>query len=116
MYNFLLHYKFLTDFVLKELNEHEEQLKEIIESNEVHDDSFGFIVSMNDGLIINTSNNIHKVMGYPKDMGQGRSFIDFIHPKDHMSFMNYVTSVLIDPCKISKQGISMFQILLLKLK
>lgn len=110
MNDFFLNYKFFTDTVSKELNEHEKQLKEIIQSNEVRDDSFGFVISMNDGLIINTSNNIHKVMGYPKDMGQGRSFIDFIHPKDHMSFMRYVTSVLIDPCKISKQGMGMFQI------
>lgn len=64
---------------------------------------------MNDGLIINTSNNIHKSMGYPKDMGQGRSFIDFIHTKDRMSFINYVTSVLINPYKISRRGISIFK-------
>jgi len=98
-----------TATILKELNEQEVQLKEIIESNEIHDDSFGFVVSMNDGLIINTSNNIHKNMGYPKDMGQGRSFIDFIHPKDRMSFISYVTSVLTDPCKISRRGISIFK-------
>lgn len=79
-------------------------MKEIIESNEVYDDSFGVIVSMHDGLIVNTSNSIHKSMGYPKDMWQGRSFIDFIHSKDRISFISYVTSVLTDPCTISRRG------------
>jgi period circadian protein len=79
-------------------------LKEIIESNEVHDDLFGVIVSMNDGLIINTSNSIQKNMGYPKDMYQGRSFVDLIHPNDRISFISYVTSVLTDPYTVSKQG------------
>lgn len=98
---------FFKDTVIKELNDQEVQLKEIIESNEIHEDSFDFVVSMNDGLIINTSNSIQKSMGYPKYMWQGRSFIDFIHPKDHISFISYVTSVLTDPCTISRQG--MFQ-------
>lgn len=80
------------------------QLKEIIESNEVLDDSFGVVVSMDDGLIIHTSNSVSKNMGYPKDMWQGRSFIDFIHPKNRISFINYVTSVLTDPSTISGQG------------
>lgn len=59
---------------------------------------------MNNGLIINTSNSIHKSMGYPKYMWQGRSFIDYIHPKDRISFTSYVTSVLTDPYTISSRG------------
>lgn len=59
---------------------------------------------MNDGLIINTSKSIQKNMGYPRDMWQGRSFIDFIHPKDRLTFISYVTSVLTDPYTISKLG------------
>lgn len=80
------------------------QLKEIIESNEVPDDLFGVVVSMTDGLIINTSKSIHKNMGYQKDMLKGRSFIDFVHPKDRISFISYVTTVLMDPCIISRRG------------
>lgn len=60
---------------------------------------------MHDGLIVNTSNSIHKSMGYPKDMWQGRSFIDFIHSKDRISFISHVTSVLTDPYTVSRQGI-----------
>ncbi|XP_050534913.1 period circadian protein isoform X3 [Daktulosphaira vitifoliae] len=86
---------------LKELNDHETQLKEIIESNETVDGSFGVVISMTNGLIINTSNSIIKNMGYPKDMWQGRSFIDFIHPKDRISFISYMTSVLTNPSMVS---------------
>ncbi|XP_025416947.1 period circadian protein isoform X2 [Sipha flava] len=93
----------IKDTILKEVNNQEMLLKEIIESNEVHDDLFGVIVSMNDGLIINTSNSIQKNMGYPKDMYQGRSFVDLIHPNDRISFISYVTSVLTDPYTVSKQ-------------
>ncbi|VVC37382.1 Hypothetical protein CINCED_3A013027 [Cinara cedri] len=86
-----------------ELNEKQMQLEEIIESDEVPEESFGAIVSMNDGLIINTSSSIHKSMGYPKDMWKRRPFTDFIHPKDSIAFTNYVTSILKDPCVISRQ-------------
>lgn len=91
---------------MKELSEEEVQLKEIIESNEILADSFGVVVSMNDGLIIHTSNSISENMGYPKDMWQGRSFIDFIHPKNRISFVSYVTSVLTDPSTVSGRGLS----------
>lgn len=69
---------------------------------------------MHDGLIVTTSNSIHKSMGYPKDMWQGRSFIDFIHSKDRISFISYVTSVLTDPYIISKRG--MFIKIILRFK
>lgn len=104
LYAFKINCNFFKDTTIKELSDQEVQLKEIIESNEIHEDSFDFVVSMNDGLIINTSNSIQKSMGYPKYMWQGRSFIDFIHPKDHISFISYVTSVLTDPCQIPRQG------------
>lgn len=62
---------------------------------------------MSNGHVINTSNSIQKNMGYPSDKWHGRSFVDFIHPKDRVSFMSYVTSILADPYTVSKQG--MFQ-------
>lgn len=89
---------------LKTLNEEEIRLKDMIDTDEVYDDKFGVVISMNDGLIINTSDSIYQSMGYPKNMWQGRSFIDFIHPKDRISFVSYVTSVLTDPSTISKKS------------
>ncbi|XP_050430110.1 period circadian protein isoform X2 [Adelges cooleyi] len=92
---------YTSEKALKELNDHEIQLKEIIESNETIDDSFGVVVSMTNGMIVNTSNSILKNLGYPKDMWQGRSFIEFIHPKDRISFISYMTSVLTNPSMVS---------------
>lgn len=51
-------------------------------------------------------------MGYPKDMWKNRSFIDFIHPNDRMTFVNYITSILTDPCMITKAGMFKKYILL----
>ncbi|CAH1738264.1 period circadian protein isoform X1 [Aphis gossypii] len=97
----------IIDTVLKVLNDHDLQFKEIIESNEVKNDSFGVVVSMANGLIINISNSIHKSMGYSKEMWKDRAFIDFIHPNDRITFVNYMTSILIDPCTISRgDGVS----------
>lgn len=86
------------------LNDHDLQFKEIIESNDVQNDSFGVVVSMTNGLIINISNSIHKSMGYSKEMWKDRAFIDFIHPTDRITFVNYMMSILIDPCTISRGG------------
>lgn len=94
------------------LDEQDLQFKEIIESNDVHNDSFGVVVSMTNGLIINISNSIQKSMGYPKDMWQDRSFIDFIHPNDRMTFVSYMTSILTDPCTISRGGMFIEYIIL----
>lgn len=76
----------------------------MIESDE---NTFGVVVSMNNGFVVNTSDNIYQSMGYPKNMWQERSFIDFIHPEDRKSFINYVTSVLTDPSTILRK--SMFR-------
>ncbi|XP_022163847.1 period circadian protein isoform X2 [Myzus persicae] len=97
----------IIDTVLKVLKDQDIQFNEIIESDDVQNDSFGVVVSMTDGLIIDISNSINKSMGYPKDMWKNRSFIDFIHPKDRMTFVNYITSILTDPCMITRaDGVS----------
>jgi len=43
-------------------------------------------------------------MGYSKEMWKDRAFIDFIHPNDRITFVNYMTSILIDPCTLSRGG------------
>ncbi|XP_029344822.1 period isoform X2 [Acyrthosiphon pisum] len=97
----------IIDTVLKALKDQDTQFCEIIESNDVQNDSFGVIVSMNDGLIIDISNSIDKSMGCPKDMWKDKSFIDFIHPNDRMTFVNHMTSILTDPYIITRgDGVS----------
>lgn len=71
---------------------------------------------MANGLIINISNSIHKSMGYSKEMWKDRAFIDFIHPNDRITFVNYMTSILIDPCTISRGGMFKKYITLTKFK
>ena len=39
-----------------------------------------------------TTENIKEILGYPKDMWIGRSFIDFVHPKDRITFTNQITT------------------------
>ena len=52
---------------------------------------------MQDGMVVFTTPNITDVIGFPKDMWLGRSFIDFIHPKDRSAFTSHVTSGVITP-------------------
>ncbi|XP_060874807.1 period circadian protein homolog 2 isoform X3 [Metopolophium dirhodum] len=97
----------INDTVLKALKDQDTQFYEIIESNDVQNDSFGVIVSMTDGLIIDISNSINKSMDCPKDMWKDKSFIDFIHPNDRMTFVNHMTSILTDPYIITRgDGVS----------
>ena len=48
-------------------------------------------------MVVYTTPNIRDVIGFPKDMWLGRSFIDFIHPKDRTAFTNHITSGVITP-------------------
>lgn len=53
---------------------------------------FSAMVSMLDGVILYTTPNIKDVLGYPRDMWMGRSFIDLVHPEDRSTFASYITS------------------------
>lgn len=37
---------------------------------------------MHDGVILSTTTTLTESLGFPRDMWLGRSFIDFVHPKD----------------------------------
>lgn len=52
---------------------------------------------MHDGVILFTSPNITNTLGYPRDMWLGRSFIDFVHPKDRPTFASQIMSG-VAPC------------------
>lgn len=57
-------------------------------------DGFATAVSLEDGVVVHITPHIKKVLGFPKDMWIGRSFIDFVHPKDRIAFANHITSGL----------------------
>lgn len=54
-------------------------------------DGFCVAVSLHDGLVMHTTCSLTSVLGYPKEMWVGRSFIDFIHQDDRETFSCQVT-------------------------
>lgn len=55
------------------------------------------MISIYDGVVLYTTPSLTTVLGFPKDMWLGRSFIDFIHPKDRETFSNQVTNGIYVP-------------------
>lgn len=47
---------------------------------------------MHDGIVLYTTPTITDSLGFPRDMWLGRSFIDFIHPKDRTTFASQIRS------------------------
>ncbi|XP_072376035.1 period circadian protein-like, partial [Diabrotica undecimpunctata] len=52
---------------------------------------------MYDGVVLYTTPSLTTVLGFPKDMWLGRSFIDFVHPKDRETFSSQVTNGIAFP-------------------
>lgn len=57
-----------------------------------HEDGFCCVMSMFDGVVLFTSQTITESLGFPRDMWLGRSFIDFVHPKDRHTFASQISS------------------------
>ena len=51
---------------------------------------FILILSLADGVIMYATESLHKVLGFPKDMLLGRSFIDFVNPKDKSTLTEHI--------------------------
>lgn len=47
---------------------------------------------MYDGVVLYTTPSLTSVLGFPKDMWLGRSFIDFVHPKDREMFSSQIAT------------------------
>ncbi|XP_022219740.2 period circadian protein isoform X3 [Drosophila obscura] len=58
----------------------------------VKEDSFCCVISMHDGIVLYTTPSITDVLGFPRDMWLGRSFIDFVHIKDRATFASQITT------------------------
>ncbi|XP_068903032.1 period circadian protein isoform X3 [Tenebrio molitor] len=67
------------------------------------EDGFCCIISMYDGVVLYTTPSLTAVLGFPKDMWLGRSFIDFVHPKDRETFSSQVTTGIALPL-VDSQG------------
>lgn len=57
---------------------------------------------MYDGVVLYTTPSLTGVLGFPKDMWLGRSFIDFVHPKDRETFSSQVTAGIASPLNDSQ--------------
>uniref|UniRef100_A0A182U6A5 Period circadian protein n=1 Tax=Anopheles melas TaxID=34690 RepID=A0A182U6A5_9DIPT len=68
------------------------------------EDGFCCVISMHDGVVLFTTPSITHSLGFPKDMWLGRSFIDFVHPKDRATFASQITSKVVVPLGESKSG------------
>ncbi|XP_013100700.1 period circadian protein isoform X2 [Stomoxys calcitrans] len=61
-------------------------------AEKLKEDSFCCVISMHDGIVLYTTPSITDVLGFPRDMWLGRSFIDFVHPKDRATFASQITT------------------------
>ncbi|XP_063837782.1 period circadian protein [Ostrinia nubilalis] len=60
-------------------------------------DGFSCVISMHDGVVMYTTSSLTATLGFPKDMWVGRSFIDFVHPRDRSTFESQITNGLAIP-------------------
>lgn len=52
---------------------------------------------MYDGVVLYTTPSLTAVLGFPKDMWIGRSFLGYIHPKDRDTFSNQISNTITVP-------------------
>lgn len=69
------------------------------------ENGFCCVISMHDGVVLFTTPSITSSLGFPSDMWLGRSFIDFVHPKDRSTFASQITSKVVVPLGESKSGV-----------
>lgn len=61
-------------------------------SEKIKEESFCCVISMHDGVVLYTTPTITDLLGFPRDMWVGRSFIDFVHTKDRATFASQITT------------------------
>ncbi|XP_031827633.1 period circadian regulator isoform X10 [Nomia melanderi] len=61
---------------------------------------------MHDGLVLYTTPSICTALGYPKEAWIGRSFIDYVHPKDKGTLADQITSGIVSPQEDRPKGIN----------
>nr|Q17062.1 RecName: Full=Period circadian protein [Antheraea pernyi]AAA64675.1 period clock protein homolog [Antheraea pernyi] len=62
---------------------------------------FSCVISMHDGVVLYATASLTSTLGFPKDMWVGRSFIDFVHPRDRNTFASQITNELAIPKIVS---------------
>ncbi|XP_022832592.1 period circadian protein isoform X15 [Spodoptera litura] len=67
-------------------------------------DGFSCVISMHDGVVMYATSSLTTTLGFPKDMWIGRSFIDFVHPRDRNTFASQITNGLAVPKIVNVQS------------
>ncbi|KAL7643223.1 UNVERIFIED_CONTAM: hypothetical protein RMT77_006514 [Armadillidium vulgare] len=62
---------------------------------------FTVAISIHDGSVLQVSSSITDILGFPKDMLLGQSFIDFVYPKDSINFSSKIINGLNMPFRNS---------------
>lgn len=62
------------------------------------------MISMFDGVVLYTTPSMSAALGFPKDTWTGRSFIDFVHPKDRSTFTGQITNGVVAPYADNPKG------------
>lgn len=57
-------------------------------------EAFIAVISLHDGVVVYVTSSMKDQLGYLPEMWQGRSLLDFLHPKDRLTFTNQITSKL----------------------
>ena len=60
-----------------------------------YQDAFIAVISLHDGVVVHVTSSMTDKLGYQPEMWLGRSLLDFLHPKDRLSFTNQITSKLL---------------------
>lgn len=58
---------------------------------------------MYDGVVLYTTPSLTSVLGFPKDMWLGHSFLDYVHPKDKETFSSHISRSVSVPL-VDSQG------------
>ncbi|XP_048515476.1 period circadian protein isoform X2 [Athalia rosae] len=67
-------------------------------------EGFCAVISMFDGVVLYTTPSLSQALGFPKGSWIGRSFIDFVHPKDRSTFTGQITNGLAAPQADNSKG------------
>ncbi|XP_043804127.1 period circadian protein isoform X3 [Apis laboriosa] len=69
-------------------------------------EGFCAVISMHDGLVLYTTPSICTALGYLKDAWIGRSFIDYVHPKDKATLADQIKNGIVSPQEERPKGIN----------
>ncbi|XP_053214612.1 period circadian protein-like isoform X2 [Panonychus citri] len=59
-----------------------------------NDDGFCFTVSLHDAITLHVTSRITMILGYPKDMLKGQCILNYLYPRDRLTFASHLSQGL----------------------